>query len=114
MVLLEPGLLDFSLFVVDDRDMMPSVSQRFRVAVVPSGFLYIIAMAGFLMIDVHAPAAAQSALTEDEFERILRDVAIDVASELPLVWPPGKFPLRVAFASGDDLKELPSPAGRQR
>lgn len=58
-----------------------------------------------LVIGVHGPAASQTALTEDELERISREIAIEAVKYGGLRWPPGQFPLRVAFSAGENLKQ---------
>lgn len=58
-----------------------------------------------LATGVHGPAASQTALTEDELERISREIAIEAVKYGGLRWPPGQFPLRVAFAAGENLKQ---------
>ncbi len=58
-----------------------------------------------LVIGVQEPAASQSALSEDELERISREIAIEAAKFEYLRWPPRQFPLRVAFGSGQSLKQ---------
>ena len=58
-----------------------------------------------LAIVVQRPAASQSALTEDELERISREIAIEAVKFASLRWPPRRFPLRVYFASGESLRQ---------
>jgi hypothetical protein len=58
-----------------------------------------------LAMGVQGPAASQSALTEDELERISREIAIEAVKYGGLRWPPGQFPLRVAFSAGENLKQ---------
>jgi len=58
-----------------------------------------------LVIGVQEPAASQSALSEDELERISREIAIEAVKFASLRWPPRQFPLRVAFGSGQNLKQ---------
>ncbi len=58
-----------------------------------------------LATGVQGPAASQSALTEDELERISREIAIEAVKFASLRWPPNRFPLRVSFASGESLKQ---------
>ena len=58
-----------------------------------------------LATGIQGPAASQTALTEDELERISREIAIESVKFASLRWPPGQFPLRVAFAAGENLKQ---------
>lgn len=58
-----------------------------------------------LAIGIQGPAASQTALTEDELERISREIAIESVKFASLRWPPGQFPLRVAFAAGENLQQ---------
>ena len=58
-----------------------------------------------LAIGVQGPAASQTAMTEDELERISREIAIEAAKFASLRWPPRRFPLRVSFASGESLRQ---------
>lgn len=58
-----------------------------------------------LATGVQGPAASQTALTEDELERISREIAIEAVKYGGLRWPPGQFPLRVAFSAGENLKQ---------
>lgn len=58
-----------------------------------------------LAIGIHGPAASQTALTEDELERISREIAIEAVKYGGLRWPPGQFPLRVAFSAGENLTQ---------
>lgn len=58
-----------------------------------------------LAIGVQGPAASQTALTEDELERISREIAIEAVKFASLRWPPRRFPLRVSFASGESLRQ---------
>lgn len=58
-----------------------------------------------LATGVQAPTASQTALTEDELERISREIAIEAVKFASLRWPPRQFPLRVAFAAGENLKQ---------
>ena len=58
-----------------------------------------------LAIGIQGPAASQTALTEDELERISREIAIESVKFASLRWPPRRFPLRVSFASGESLRQ---------
>jgi hypothetical protein len=58
-----------------------------------------------LAVVPESPASSQPAPTEDELERISRELALEAATFLPLRWSPTQFPLRVAFATGEDLKK---------
>lgn len=58
-----------------------------------------------LATGIQGPAASQSALTEDELERISREIAIEAVKFASLRWPPARFPLRVSFASGESLRQ---------
>ena len=67
-----------------------------------------------LATGVQGPAASQSALTEDELERISREIAIEAVKFASLRWPPNRFPLRVSFASGESLKQTTDCADQWR
>jgi hypothetical protein len=63
---------------------------------------------------LQSPAFSQTPATEDELERISREMAIKAASVEGYRWQPSQFPLRVAFASGEDLKKTDCPDQWQR
>jgi hypothetical protein len=67
-----------------------------------------------LATGVQGPAASQSALAEDELERISREIAIEAVKFASLRWPPRRFPLRVSFASGESLKQTTDCADQWR
>lgn len=49
------------------------------------------------------PALSQTARTDAELEQLARDIAIDAVKFGYLRWPPKLFPLRVAFAFGENI-----------
>jgi hypothetical protein len=54
---------------------------------------------------LNVSARSQPAATEKELERISKELAIGSVSSSALRWSPTQFPLRVSFASGENLKK---------